>query len=155
MLPFKATLFLKTGKGNWLVSWHQDSALPVTKNFSRNGWGPFATKAGRTFAHAPSTALRKILAFRIHLDDSNFKNGPLRVIPGSHARRIQDEDAFRSTISATKEVVCSVGKGGVIAMRPLLIHASSKSINDLPRRVLHIEYAGSLEIEPGIKLAIA
>jgi hypothetical protein len=40
-------------------------------------------------------------------------------------------------------------------MRPLLIHASSKSLNQQPRRVLHIEYADPLELAPGIKLAVA
>jgi hypothetical protein len=40
-------------------------------------------------------------------------------------------------------------------MRPLLIHASSKAISDSPRRVLHIEYVDSLDIAPGIRLAIA
>jgi hypothetical protein len=50
---------------------------------------------------------------------------------------------------------CVVGRGGVVAMSPLLIHASSKAENDQPRRVLHIEYAASLEIDRGIRLAIA
>jgi hypothetical protein len=40
-------------------------------------------------------------------------------------------------------------------MRPLLIHASSKSLSHQPRRVLHIEYADCLDIAPGIRLAIA
>jgi hypothetical protein len=40
-------------------------------------------------------------------------------------------------------------------MRPLLIHASSKARNNEPRRVLHIEYADSLDLAPGIRLAIA
>jgi hypothetical protein len=43
----------------------------------------------------------------------------------------------------------------VIAMRPFLIHASSKSVNDHPRRVLHILYAPSLELAPDIRLAVA
>jgi hypothetical protein len=40
-------------------------------------------------------------------------------------------------------------------MRPLLIHASSKAETDAPRRVLHIEYAHSLDLKPGIRLAVA
>jgi hypothetical protein len=40
-------------------------------------------------------------------------------------------------------------------MRPLLIHASSKAQTAEPRRVLHIEYADSLELMPGIQLAVA
>jgi hypothetical protein len=40
-------------------------------------------------------------------------------------------------------------------MRPLLIHASSKSTTDLPRRVLHFEYSASMEIAPGVWLRAA
>jgi hypothetical protein len=52
-------------------------------------------------------------------------------------------------------VECRVSKGGVIAMRPLLIHSSSKSSNQAPRRVVHIEYSDSLELAPDIRLALA
>jgi hypothetical protein len=40
-------------------------------------------------------------------------------------------------------------------MRPLIVHASSKSLHDAPRRVLHIEYAASLKIDHGLDLAAA
>jgi hypothetical protein len=40
-------------------------------------------------------------------------------------------------------------------MRPLLVHASSKAETDQRRRVLHIEYAGSLDMGSGLELAIA
>ena len=40
-------------------------------------------------------------------------------------------------------------------MMPLLIHSSAKVVNGLPRRVLHIEYAATLELAPGLRLAIA
>jgi hypothetical protein len=43
----------------------------------------------------------------------------------------------------------------VIAMRPLVIHASSKSESDLPRRVLHIEFCSQLQIISELRLAIA
>ncbi len=39
-------------------------------------------------------------------------------------------------------------------MRPLIIHASSKSQTDKPRRVLHIEFAESAEIDADVRLAI-
>jgi hypothetical protein len=42
-----------------------------------------------------------------------------------------------------------------VAMRPLVIHASSKSLVDAPRRVLHIEYAATSMFPDGHKLAIA
>jgi hypothetical protein len=40
-------------------------------------------------------------------------------------------------------------------MRPLLIHSSSKAREGAPRRVLHIEYADSLDVGDGIRLAVA
>jgi hypothetical protein len=39
-------------------------------------------------------------------------------------------------------------------MRPLVIHASSKSRTENPRRVLHIEYAESSAIAESLELAI-
>ena len=41
----------------------------------------------------------------------------------------------------------------MIAMRPLLIHSSSKAKDREPRRVLHIEYADTLDFGTGIELA--
>jgi hypothetical protein len=38
-------------------------------------------------------------------------------------------------------------------MRPLIIHASSKSQSTAPRRVIHIEYAVSLTIDAPLQLA--
>lgn len=39
-IPFRATLFEKSGKANWLVVWHQDTALPLKNRFEAEGWGP-------------------------------------------------------------------------------------------------------------------
>lgn len=153
LIPYKATLFEKTGKANWLVAFHQDTALPVEFEPTVNGWGPTTQKCGIRFSHAPTTALARILALRIHLDPSGPSNGPLRVIPDSHHRRLTEED-FEEVRASAPEVECCVGRGGIIAMSPLLLHASSKSENDVPRRVLHIEYTDSLDLD-GIRLVIA
>lgn len=155
LVPFKATLFNKTGKANWLVAWHQDTALPVKAFPHAEGWGPMSVKEGITFVHAPTSALSKILAIRIHLDASTKENGPLRVIPGSHHCRIQDDREMERWIENRGQTELLVGKGGVIAMSPLTIHASSKCVRDAPRRVLHIEYSPDLKIESDVELAIA
>jgi hypothetical protein len=52
-------------------------------------------------------------------------------------------------------VECLVPAGGVVAMRPLVVHASSKSTSALPRRVLHFEYTTSVAFGLGIELAVA
>jgi len=155
LIPYKATLFNKTGKANWLVTWHQDIALPVEREFVADGWGPFTRKAGVTYGHAPTEALRKIVALRVHLDPSTPSNGPLRVIPGSHRKRVLDDTDFQRIVRSGEKIELTVGSGGVIAMSPLLIHASSKCASDEPRRVLHIEYAESLDMTSNIRLAIS
>jgi hypothetical protein len=50
---------------------------------------------------------------------------------------------------------CCVAVGGVVLMRPLVIHASSKAVSSTPRRVLHIEYAACAAFEGGLELAVA
>jgi ectoine hydroxylase-related dioxygenase (phytanoyl-CoA dioxygenase family) len=155
MLPYKATLFTKTGKANWLVAWHQDTALPVERLEKQDGWGAKSMKAGVLFAQAPASALSKILAIRIHLDASQSANGPLRVLPESHRLGVLTAEEIDEVARRTKSETCLAGRGGVVAMSPLLLHASSKSVSDEPRRVLHIEYAESRDIEPGIRLAVA
>lgn len=154
-VPFRATLFEKSGQSNWLVVWHQDTALPLTARFDSPEWGPWSEKAGIVYAHAPAWALARVLALRVHLDESGEDNGPLRCIPDSHRLDVLgDEDVFRVARERPSET-CLVPRGGVLAMRPLVIHSSSKSATDAPRRVLHIEYADVLELAPGMRLAVA
>lgn len=154
LLPYKATLFQKTAKANWLVAWHQDTAQPLESLPNSEGWGPASIRDGIIFVHAPTAVLSKILALRIHLDASTESNGPLRLIPGSHRERLLGDEKFREW-TAKESVECHLGKGGVLAMSPLILHASLKSGRDEPRRVLHIEYAESLEFADGIRLAQA
>jgi hypothetical protein len=82
-IPYRATLFDKSARANWLVVWHQDKALPLESRSDSKEWGPW------------------------------------------------------------------------LAMRPLLVHSSSKLRGAEPRRVLHIEYAEFFDLEPGLRLAIA
>jgi len=108
-----------------------------------------------SYAHAPAWALARVIALRIHLDASTDLNGPLRVIPGSHRLGVRAEADIIKYAYSAEQVECLAPQGGVIAMRPLLIHASSKVKIDLPRRVLHIEYIDSLDLSDGIRIAIA
>ena len=146
-IPFRATLFDKSPTSNWLVVWHQDTALPLRERYEAPGWGPWSVKDGVTYAHAPTAALEQVVALRLHLDDSTADNGPLRVLPGTHRMGVLSDDQLHDLSAKIPEVVSSVPKGGVLAMRPLIVHASSKSRSEAPRRVLHIEYARHLEIE--------
>lgn len=153
--PFRATLFEKSPTANWLVVWHQDTALPLRQRVEVPGWGPWSVKEEIDYAHAPAGVLSQVLALRIHLDDSSADSGPLRVLPRSHMLGVlSDEDIHDLAVRITP-VDCVAAKGGVVAMRPLAVHASSKSRTETPRRVLHIEYAATDSIASPLQLAIA
>jgi ectoine hydroxylase-related dioxygenase (phytanoyl-CoA dioxygenase family) len=153
--PYHATLFDKSPASNWLVVWHQDTALPLRKRRQLSGWGPWSVKEGVIYAHAPTSALRQVLALRVHLDDSTEHNGPLRVLPGSHTCGVMTDDEIERLVPETSPVECTVPRGGVLAMRPLIVHSSSKSHDDRSRRVLHIEYSASIFPAEGLELAVA
>lgn len=154
-VPYRATLFEKSGAKNWLVAWHQDTALPLTSRNELTEWGPWSPKEGVIYAGAPGWALANVVALRLHLDPCKADNGPLRVIPGSHAAGVLPHAEILCLAREQASVDCIVGRGGVMTMRPLLVHASSRVTGSGPRRVLHIEYSPSLDVAPGIHLALA
>lgn len=152
--PFRATLFDKSAGSNWLVVWHQDTALPLCERREVSGWGPWSVKEGVICAHAPASALENVLAIRVHLDNSTKDNGPLRVLPGTHKSGVLSDDEIYDLANKTAPFECHVNAGGALLMRPLLVHASSKSKPNASRRVLHIEYATTLFISNGLELAV-
>jgi len=153
--PFRATLFDKSRAANWLVAWHQDTALPLQDRIETPGWGPWSVKEGIHYAHAPTSVLSQILALRVSFDDSTAENGPLRVLPGTQTLGVLTDDRVSEVASQRVPVDCIAPKGGLVIMKPLLIHASSKSHSGTARRVLHIEYAASDSIAKPLQLAIA
>lgn len=152
--PFRVTFFDKSQTANWLVAWHQDTALPLRQRRETPGWGPWSIKDGVHYAHAPAVTLEHVLALRLHLDDSNSQNGPLRVLPATHRLGVLTDERVRELASHIRPIECAVPASGVLAMRPLVVHASSKSQTSAPRRVLHFEYAASPSIADPLQLAL-
>jgi ectoine hydroxylase-related dioxygenase (phytanoyl-CoA dioxygenase family) len=153
-IPFRATLFDKSAASNWLVAWHQDTALPLGQRVDDSAWGPWSVKSGVLHAIAPTSALARVIALRVHLDDSTKANGPLRVLPSTHVGGVLTHDEIQRLVGLVAPVTCIASAGAVVAMRPLVVHASSKACDDQPRRVLHIEYATSVHFGPGLELAV-
>ena len=151
--PFRATLFDKSPTSNWLVAWHQDTALPMREKREEDRWGPWSVKEGVIDARAPVGVLSQIVALRIHLDDSTIENGPLRVLPGSHREGLLSDEEIHRLAAEVTAVECPVPRGGILAVRPLIVHASSKSRSEQSRRVLHVEYSPSQAFADAIGLA--
>jgi len=135
----KSIYFDKPGSSNWFVAWHQDLTISVDRKALLEGFGPWTIKEGNFGVQPPLYLLENIYTLRIHLDDTDEGNGALRVIPGSHRQGI----ILPGTMDLSKErgISCPVDKGGVMIMRPLLMHASGRSASDRPRRVIHIEFS--------------
>lgn len=136
-LPFRATLFDKSPTSNWLVVWHQDTALPLAERSEVPGWGPWSIKDGVIYSHAPAGALEQVLALRLHLDDSVAENGPLRVLPGTHTLGVLNDDALHELSTQIPTVVCLVLRGGILVMRPLVVHVIEIAIECAAARLTH------------------
>jgi ectoine hydroxylase-related dioxygenase (phytanoyl-CoA dioxygenase family) len=137
----RGLLFDKTPEANWLVPWHQDLTIAVKQRTEAPGFGPWTVKAGVPHVQPPVAVLERMLTVRVHLDDSGAGTGPLRVLPGSHARGRLDAGETRHWLERVPAVSCLVPRGGALLMRPLLLHASSPADNVGHRRVIHLEYA--------------
>jgi ectoine hydroxylase-related dioxygenase (phytanoyl-CoA dioxygenase family) len=146
----QCTLFAKSIEKNWLVSLHQDLSIPVAERVSSAECSGWSEKEGEIFVQPPITVLQELLAVRVHLDDCDERNGALRVVPGSHRLgRLTASDAIRAR-DALGEVSVGVPRGGAMLLRPLLLHASSRSVIGSPRRVLHFVF-GPKNLPEGLR----
>jgi hypothetical protein len=137
----RAIYFDKHKNANWKVAWHQDLTIAVRERVDVQGFPPWSIKAGITHVQPPMSVLENMLALRIHLDHADETNGALRVIPGTHLHGRLDAQQIQYWKTKEITVTCSVSTGGVVVMRPLLLHSSLPSLNPEHRRVLHFEYA--------------
>jgi ectoine hydroxylase-related dioxygenase (phytanoyl-CoA dioxygenase family) len=136
----RGILFNKTPDSNWKVVWHQDRTIAVRERKDTSHFGPWSMKAGVPHVQPPASVMAKMLAIRLHLDESHSDNGPLRVIPGSHKAGCLTAEEIE-TWRELPSVTCTVPRGGAILMRPLLVHASSSCSRPELRRVVHLEFA--------------
>lgn len=142
LFPVRAIFFDKTPGSNWRVPWHQDLAIAVAERIETPGFTGWSVKNGVPHVHPPRRILEDMVTVRLHLDECNLNNGALKVISNSHLKGKLDA-ARIAELSQNKIFICEIPKGGVLLMRPLLLHSSSPAKNPLHRRVLHIEYAAS------------
>ncbi len=136
----KAIYFDKPAKSNWYVTWHQDIPINVKEKIKTEEYTGWTFKQEINSVCPPESILKNIFTIRIHLDDTNERNGALKVVPGSHHKKHTNEEIQLITKNSIP-YTCDVLAGGVQLMKPLLLHASSKAKSYKRRRVLHLEFS--------------
>ena len=139
--PVRAIYFDKSSDTNWLVPWHQDLTLALRARAEVPGFGPWSIKDGIPHVQPPVELLQQMLTVRLNFDAADDSNGALRVLPGSHRLGRLSAERIQELRNQQSDFLCAVSAGEVLLMRPLLLHASSRSTSTHHRRVLHIEYA--------------
>ncbi|MEG4345700.1 phytanoyl-CoA dioxygenase family protein [Microcoleus sp. A003_D6] len=146
----RGILFDKTPAANWKVAWHQDLTIAVRGKINVPGFNTWSIKAGIVCVQPPIFVMENILTLRLHLDDATEANGTLKVLPSSHRYGKMSAEAIQIWKQNTFPITCNVSKGGVLVMRPLLLHSSSAAIAPSRRRVIHLEYS-SLDLPEGLE----
>lgn len=136
----KSIYFDKPPNANWIVNWHQDLTVNLTeKRGGIKGFKNWRVTDNRVVVQPPTWFLESIFTIRVHLDGCTKENGALRVIEKSHKRGvIEVKDWVRH--GREEEKVCDVERGGVLIMKPLILHSSRRSENKKNRRVIHMEF---------------
>ncbi|MFP5391561.1 MAG: phytanoyl-CoA dioxygenase family protein [Gammaproteobacteria bacterium] len=132
--------FEKSAELNWLVPLHQDLSLPVAERIEHAELAGWSEKEGSLYVQPPAGVLERVVAVRLHVDDCGVDDGALAVVPGSHRLGRLDVAGVTAARAHAGEILCPVPRGGVMAMRPLLLHASSKAHGQSRRRVLHFVF---------------
>lgn len=133
----KAIYFDKPEVSNWFVSYHQDISIMVDRKEEVEGYSKWTKKGTDYGVHPPLEILNNIVTVRIHLDDTTIDNGALKVISGSHKMGVYPS----AENNYEKERVCDVERGGIMLMKPLIMHASERTRNKKQRRVIHLEFS--------------
>lgn len=148
-VAIQAIAFDKTSATNWKVAWHQDLMFPFAQRVSEDHFDLPTLKQGVHYARPPESVLNQLLAVRLHLDDCDATNGPLRVSPGTHLAGIFKTATIPEQIAAHGEITCLALRGEILLMRPLALHASSLATEPKHRRILHFVYhSGEAISEP-------
>ncbi|GAB3381223.1 phytanoyl-CoA dioxygenase family protein [Massilia agri] len=132
--------FEKSVERNWLVPVHQDLSIPVAARVDHPDLRGWSEKEGGLFVQPPAALMEQLVALRVHLDACLEQDGPLQFVPGSHQEGRISADEARMRRQAGPIVSCAMEQGDVLAMRPLVLHASSKAEGHSRRRVLHFVF---------------
>ncbi len=149
----RALFFDKPPSRSWTLPWHRDRTIAVRKLPSKLGEFSHPTiKAGIAHLTAPQWLLENMLTLRLSIDPMNDENGPVVILPGSHATAAGDEDLCPPPAASAIETIHGEA-GDIFVMRPLLAQSSllSSPTNRLRRRVVHLEICNQRKLPDEIQ----
>ncbi len=135
----KSIYFDKPAQSNWFVAYHQDLTISVDKRIELDNYGPWTVKQNQFAVQPPIEILNNMFTIRIHLDNTDENNGALKVVSSSHQKNIYRPETINWDLET--EINCDVLKGGIMIMKPLLLHSSNRTTNNEKRRVIHLEFS--------------
>jgi ectoine hydroxylase-related dioxygenase (phytanoyl-CoA dioxygenase family) len=139
----RAVIFNKSKSENWYIPWHQDRVIAVKQKQDLDGYSSWTDKAGTWHVEPPIEMLEKMFFARIHLDDTDERNGCLEVALRTHELgKIRAEDVGEVVAHAPVEM-CRANRGDVLLVKALTLHRSQKAKADTDRRTLRIDYCAS------------
>jgi ectoine hydroxylase-related dioxygenase (phytanoyl-CoA dioxygenase family) len=136
----QCTYFEKSRERNWLVPVHQDLNIPVRERVEHPALRGWSEKEGGIFVQPSVAVLAQLVAVRVHLDPCGEEDGALQFVPATHTLGRLSSTRAGELKKAGPLVTCALDRGGMLMMRPLALHASSKATGSSRRRVLHFVF---------------
>jgi hypothetical protein len=141
MFPVRALLLEKAPSTNWRLAWHQDRVIAVEERAEAPGFDRWTVKDGQIHVQPPQAIMDKLVTIRVHADDVDLNNAPLRILRGTHRLgRLSEQDVEQLAMSA-EAYACVASAGDLWAYRTPIVHASAEQSAPTRRRVLQLDFA--------------
>lgn len=134
-----------------LDDWHQDKTIYVSQKLKVNGFANWKAENGFIKVEPISEILNNIITLYIMIDSTDEKTEVFKLYPGSHTKTLTSNeiDIIVSNSVANK---ISVDKGGILLMKPLLLHSLVKAIPQKKLKLIKLEFSSS-ELPSGLEWA--
>lgn len=139
--PVRVVAFNKSPSKNWGVLWHQDRVIAVSEKHEKDGFHNWTKKSDTWHCEPPLNLLKEMLFVRIHLDDTDEKNGAMDIAVGSHQEGIIPSDLAKKHAEQYQVESCEAKRGDILILKMLTLHSSKPSSVSTQRRAIRIDFS--------------
>ncbi|AWW28694.1 hypothetical protein DN752_00240 [Echinicola strongylocentroti] len=132
-------------------NWREDITINVKNSTPIAGYTDWRECDGYYNVRPPAKLLKHGLVIRIHLEETIEENGALRILPGSHKKKLIEDEVYSPPINRFP-AIAEVSSGGLHLMKPLLVHSTSYNEMGNSAKVIHIAL-NSLNLPRGLDWA--